>query len=214
MIAMKIKTGNTRRVFVFKNVVVKVARIYWLRALNNMIFSLTLELKGIKRDGIKNYFRWKKEIGVTEKKEIKDFVIEKEKLMQMKIIVPKFYEMNGTVAMRLFGGIMANYQEWRFYRKTKNIFVMPTYFSLFWLLNIQKKGKEIDFWNGTQIYHYMYNNSQNHYQPFCDMHVLTEKENFCLDNGHLRIVDYGSRRIGPFLEINGEKFYNNFELPD
>jgi hypothetical protein len=214
---MKTAKGNTRRVFIFKNIVVKVARIYLYKALRNQIRSIFFYSKILKEIGRKEYFRNKREIKaerIKDKQQYEKDRLEKEKATQMRIPIIKRYEMHGSMALCLFGGIMANYQEWRFYRKTKNIFVMPTYFSFFGLFNIQKRGKKIDFWDRVGAWHYIHNNIENHQQPFCDGHTLANIENFCLDNGHLKIVDYGSRSLGPFLEINGEKLYSNFKIPD
>jgi hypothetical protein len=214
---MEIATGHTRRVFIFRYIVIKVARIYLYQTLKNKVRSIFFYSNLIKKIGRKEYFHRKNEIRaerIKSKQQDEKDRLEKEKSIQMKVPVIKRYEMYGTMALCLFGGIMANCQEWQFYRKTKNVFVMPTYFSFFGLFNIQKRGKKIDFWGEAGAWHYIHNNIENHQQPFCDGHTLASIENFCLDNGRLKIVDYGSRSLGPFLEINGEKLYNNFKIPD
>lgn len=144
----------------------------------------------------------------------KEYLIESEKLMQMKRYPARRYEAHGTIENCLFGGIMANWQERKFYSQTKHFFVIPTYFSLFGLINIQKKGMPITSWNNVQMWNYILDNCQNKHQPFCDFHTLYEINNFCLDDKHLKIVDYGSRNLQPFIELNGEKLYNNFKAPD
>lgn len=134
--------------------------------------------------------------------------------MQMKILPGKNYEVYYRVPIYLLGGIMANYHERQFYKRTKNPFVMPTYFSFFGLFNIQKRGKKIDFWDMYGIWGYVYHNSQNPNQPFCDGHTLADPKNYCTDNGKLKLVDYGNRQVAEFLKINGENLYNNFKLPE
>lgn len=57
----------------------------------------------------------------------------------------KSYEVRGTFSEFLFAGIMTNWNEYRFYRRTKNPFLMPSYFSLFGLFNIQRKAEKIAF---------------------------------------------------------------------
>ncbi|KKT13337.1 MAG: hypothetical protein UV95_C0002G0021 [Candidatus Falkowbacteria bacterium GW2011_GWF2_43_32] len=191
--------------------------IYLYAALRNEIYFLYFKLKIMKNDGIKEYFRRKKEINlrhIEDRKQYEFDKIKKEKEMQMDIPITKIYECYDTTAMCLLSGIMANLQERQFYKKTKNVFVMPTYFSLFGFLNIQKRGEQIDFWDSIDVWYYIHDNSQNHHQPFCDGHTLSETDNFCLDNGHLKMVDYGSRSLEPFLEKNGEKLYSNFKIPE
>jgi hypothetical protein len=200
---MKIKTGSTRHVFIFKNVVIKVARIYWSK--------LFIKIRE------KEYFIRIKKSKTYDKKYLKEWeqdCARKEELTNMKDPIPKCYEIYGTAALYFLGGIMANLQERRFYRKTKNLFVMPTYFSFFGLFNIQKRGQRIDFWDDNDVWFYLCKNSQNQHQIFCDAHTFFDINNFCLDDGFLKIVDYGNRHIEPFLEINGENLFKNFKIPD
>lgn len=215
---MKTAKGITRRVFIFKNIVIKIPRIYLYSAIRNEIIMFFFHLGVIRKNGIKTYISRRKEIKIKrrtiDKQEYEEYLIKSEKLMQMECPRVKRYECYGTIAICLMGGIMANYQEWKFYRKTKNVFVMPTYFSLFGLLNVQKRGQKITFWDGVGVWYYIHENSQNHHQPFCNGHTLSEIDNFCLDSGHLRMVDYGSRDVEPFLKLNGEKLYNNFKIPE
>jgi hypothetical protein len=214
---MKIEKGDTRRVFVFKNIVIKCARIYWYKALKNTTKTKKLYFKLFLELGSKEYFlriRTSKEKRLRDRIQWEKDLKEKEKKEGMRIPEVKRYECYGTTAICLMEGVMANIQEWRFYRKTKHAFVMPTYFSFFGLFNIQKRGQEINFWKGVDVWHYIHQHVQNHAQPFCDGHTLAEIYNFCLDDGHLKIVDYGSRRLEPFIEINGQRLYDNFKPPE
>ena len=213
---MKTAKGSTRRVFIFKNIVVKVARIYLYSAIRNEIIMFFFHLGAIRKNG-KEYFVRKKQIKSERPKKLQEYEehrIEQEQSMEMECPRTKRYECYGTMAICLMGGVMANYQEWKFYRETKNVFVMPTYFSLFGLLNIQKRGEKITFWDGAGVWCYIHENIQNHHQLFCDGHTLSEIDNFCLDNGRLKMVDYGSRSVEPFLKLNGENLFNNFKTPD
>lgn len=213
---MKIVKGSTRRVFIFKNIVIKIPRIYLYSAIKNEIIMFFLHLKLIIKDR-GQYFVRKRQIKSERPRKLQEYEehrLEKERLMEMECPRTKRYECYGTMAICLMGGVMANYQEWKFYKKTKNVFVMPTYFSLFGLLNIQKRGQRITFWDGTAVWLYIHENIQNHDQPFCDGHTLSEIDNFCLDNGCLKMVDYGSRYVEPFLKLNGEILFKNFKIPD
>lgn len=215
-INMKIVKGRTRRVFIFKNVVIKVARIYFWKAVKTIKFRLFLDLKVIAREK-KNY----RHFMMKRKKERKqdrlrdeEHRIKQEQLMGIRYPHPRLYECYGTASIFFFGGIMANRQERKFYKKTKNIFVMPTYFSFLGLFNIQKRGEKITFWDDKGVWFYIHDNCQNHEQPFCDGHTLSNIDNYCLDNEHLKIVDYGSRYVGHFLELNGKTLYANFKIPE
>jgi len=183
-----------------------------------MVKRLFYELTILKEDGIKEYLnllRIRKVRHLKEEQKNKAYLAKTSQIRNMESMFIRGYEMPGVNSIGfLIGGIMTNYQEWRFYRKTKNIFAMPTYFSFFGLLNFQKKGEKINFWGDKDILGYLRSNCEDPRQLQCDTHTLTKIDNFCLDNGHLKILDYGRRSLAPFLEINGEKFYNNFKIPD
>ncbi len=212
---MEIKTGTTRRVFIFKNVVVKVARIKVLIVLRDAFLCRDI-WQAIRKWGWRAYRGRVEEIKAArpaQKIEFEKYRLNKEKEFGFRVPVVKNYGQNGSNSMFLIAGIMANRQEWKFSRRNKNPFIMSTYFSLFGLFNVQKKGKEIDFWDDSGVWHYIHENSQNHNQPFCDGHALAAIENYCLDGQHLKMVDYGSRFLEPFLEANGKRLSQNFKLP-
>lgn len=213
-----ITKGTTRYVFIFKNIVIKVARIRLILA---FVFFFTVKLKTfyrrIKRCGIRGYIRETKIVKLhhlKDKMENVEDLKKRSELMQIKLYPKKKYEIKDTIENYLLGGIMENLQEWKYYRKNKNIFTAPTIFSFFGLINVQKRGDRITFWNTVQVWKYILGNSQNEHQPFCGFHTFFNVNNFGLFNGHLKIVDYGSRHIEEFLNLNGEKLYNNFKAPD
>lgn len=210
------KKGTTRRVFIYKNIVIKVSRIYWWNIAKRIKCLFLREIKLMKK-GVPSYINEKKKRRKSHKIDLRVWEktrLRKEKQMQMKVLPGKKYEQYCTVWIYLLGGIMANYYERKFYKQTKNPFVMPTYFSFFGLFNVQKRGEEVNFWESDSLWGYVCTNSQNIDQPFCDNHTLCEPKNFCIDNGKLKLVDYGNRQIAEFLRINGENLYNNFKHPD
>ncbi len=205
--------GTTRTVFVFKNIVIKIARIYWSSLVKIMFHLLLDKIKYLTNKEYRMRCKFV-EIQDIEEQQINNLaLIEKEKRLEIKEPPIRFYEYVASFGINLLGGIMANYQEYKFYIKTKNIFVMPTYFSFLGIFNIQKRGEKIDFWKDRDIWLYLCSNSKKREQPMCDSHTFLCIDNFVLDNGHLKMVDYGSRRIELFLKINGEKLYNNFKHP-
>ena len=155
---MKKEEGHTRRVFVFKNIVVKVAKVYWFNIIKTIYYEIIHEFKFIKKHK-KRYFCAKLEEikkNKSSRTEYEQDRIEKEKRLQMKILSIKSYEFHTTVSSFLLSGIMANLQEWKFYRENKNPFCIPTLFSFFGLFNIQKKGEKIDFWGRNEMWSYIY----------------------------------------------------------
>jgi hypothetical protein len=212
---MKKEEGHTRCVFVFDNFVVKIAKVYWWNAIKTFYYEIVHEIKFFKKHKGR-YFNAKFEKANEHEISFMDYEkhrVQKENQLQIKILTIKSYKFHATVSFML-GGIMANLQEWRFYKETKNPFCMPTLFSFFGLFNIQKKGGKVDFWGRNEIWSYIYHNSKDSNQPFCDGHTLAEPENYGMDNGKLKLVDYGSRQVGEYLKINGETLYNNFKHPN
>lgn len=113
----------------------------------------------------------------------------------------------GEFKWSLFDGICCNTNEYWFYKRTKNIFLQPTYFCLFGFLNIQKYGKvcelgETDFW--CQLY------ELTNGRVFDSPHHFANPNNFCFCNGELRILDYGNCRTHGVILQYGEKIIKSF----
>lgn len=209
------KQGTTRRVFIYKNIVIKVARIFWLESIK--VFILRNDLEAIKKYGFRKFLIRRKDLKLrrlNNKEKFEKHRLEKEEAIKMKVLPTKKYEIDLRVETCLFAGIMANLHEWKFYRKTKNPFTMPTYFSFFGLFNIQKRGETVNFCERDELRSYVCQNIEEEDQLFCDEHTLSSVDNYCLDNEHLKLVDYGNRQVAEFLIINGENLYNNFKHPD
>ena len=207
---MEIQKRTTRRVFIFKHVVIKVAVFDWTKIFGSWKFQILKEIILIKKHKL-NYLSEKKK----ERKEQKVYLLEKCYQWGLEVIPYKKYEKCFSPWYYLLVGILANINERRFYKKTKNPFVMPTYFSFLGFVNIQKRGRKIEFWDDSDVFSFLCQNSANRSQPYADGHALAEIENFVIDDDdHLKLVDYGNRQVCPFLEMNGENLYNNFKLPE
>ncbi len=106
-----------------------------------------------------------------------------------------------------FRGIYANLREYRFYKKTRNQFLWPTFFSLFGLINIQPlapRQPEEKLNNGV----WMFVLNVVGKDAYKDGHTLSEEANFAVDNnGHLRILDYGGARGQKIITEHGAKLY-------
>lgn len=209
---MEIRKGTNRLVLIFDQVVVKFPLVKIMRGFKEFCYREKKFFKLIQKHDLKKHYLKK----LTEKeqflKDEKEFIARKSKQLSLKVLPKRAYETFG-IRYSLFGGIMANWNEYLFYQKTRNPFLMPTYFSLFGLINIQKKSRKIDFWSHEDVWLYVCRNSINENQPFCDSHSFDEIENFGLDGDKLRMHDYGSRHIREFLRLNGENLFNNFTKP-
>lgn len=100
----------------------------------------------------------------------------------------------------LFLGIVANWNEFRFYRETRNSFLQPTYISFFGLLNIQKMGEpctvpEVEWWRTLK--------KITDEDVYDDPHHFCDPQNFCVSEGVVRMVDYGSLRCRSVVRNHG-----------
>lgn len=129
----------------------------------------------------------------------------------LKVLPHRRYEFVGLNS-EIFGGMMANWNEFIFFIKTRNSFLLPTYFSFFGLVNIQKRGQALD-WTEDNFFVFLQENSQEKDQIFIDTHSFDNPRNFCLDNSKLKMIDYGSRHCRSFIMENWEQIQNNFPRP-
>lgn len=117
-------------------------------------------------------------------------------------------EQYGTWQRFLFRGIIDNWSEFQFYRKTRHPFTQPTLISFFGLLNIQRMGSScsidsIDLW--CQLYELTGG------EVFRDSHHFNNPDNFCLENGKLGMLDYGNIRVQSVITDFGEQILERFD---
>ncbi len=118
-------------------------------------------------------------------------------------------EVLNTSQYYLFRGIRANLRERRFYKSSRLSILVPTYFSLFGLVNIQRAGDIIEMGIDDFVSEIMKltNNDQSIHD---DTHTLTNPANYVEMDGHLMIVDYGSSGCRNYLMKWGQEIYDNF----
>lgn len=206
---MKKIVGTTRVVFVGKSLVFKFPRFNW-KEIKDVLFSeINMFLKHSKRDGFKNHFIRT----LKNRRDLSRALKSTKKTMSRGLkTLPRYrYEI---VAFNVFvlGGLMANWNEFIFWLKTRNKFLLPTYFSFFGLINIQKKG-EVLIWEEGDFFVFLQRNSKEKDQVFVDSHSFDNPQNFCIDNGKLKMIDYGSRHCRSFVVENWEQIQNNFPRP-
>jgi len=108
----------------------------------------------------------------------------------------------------LFRGLSSNWNEICFYLKTRNLFLQPTYFSFFGLLNIQRcddpcELKSHDLW--AQLRELTEGRVSE------DEHHFDNPDNFCFRDKKLRMIDYGSKRSHGVLLKYSEKIMGSFD---
>lgn len=107
----------------------------------------------------------------------------------------------------IFGGIAANWIEYHFYRETHHPFLMPTYYSLFGILNVQHLGEplRVDAHDLlTQL------DTITNRQVLRDVHHFMNPKNFCFSNGRLRMFDYGSKKCCAVIASHGKAMFERF----
>lgn len=123
------------------------------------------------------------------------------------------YEQYGTIQRLLFSGIMTNFYENKIYKRTKSKFLMPTYFSFFGLINIQKAGFKTSIKKPENLWcQFFYITKTNLWKYGFNKHHFANPDNFCKLNKKLVVVDYGDKRNYHFILKFGEKIYNEFDF--
>ncbi|MFA5124655.1 MAG: hypothetical protein WC473_02410 [Patescibacteria group bacterium] len=100
----------------------------------------------------------------------------------------------------LFRGINANWQEFRFYLKTKHPLLQPTYFSFFGLFNIQKIASAPLTTKSVPYFQFKALSPRAKGE-----HNFDSPENFCLENNRLRILDYGDIDVREAVLADGDR---------
>lgn len=108
----------------------------------------------------------------------------------------------------LFYGIIVNWREFLFFRRERSSFLLPTYFSFFGLFNVQKAGESclisgMDLW--LQFLEFTERGvleAGHHFQ---------NPENFCINNGELKILDYGDKNTQLVVTKYGKKIQESFD---
>ncbi len=103
----------------------------------------------------------------------------------------------------LLNGVAENWKEFI----TKGPRFQKTYFSFFGLINIQKYGEilpsEIDIWH---ILLAEIASGEEEKTLMKDIHHLSQRENFCIEAGLLKLCDYGGRKTEQVINELGENF--------
>jgi hypothetical protein len=125
----------------------------------------------------------------------------KERLLNVSGILEHFYAR----------GIYANLREKRGWKKTKNPFLMPTFFSFFGFVNIMPYAKRVITWTEFDDLDILMQIS--YYSGFIwqvSPHTFTKADNFCIDEfDKVKMIDYGFRDSDKFIIRCGQTLYES-----
>lgn len=108
---------------------------------------------------------------------------------------------------RLFFGIACNWGEFSLSCRRGNPFLQPTYFSLLGLFNVQKMAQPCQICYDT-LWCQLYDLTNG--EIWQDHHHFENPENFCLEDGKLKILDYGSPKTQKISKKWGRKIFESF----
>jgi hypothetical protein len=108
----------------------------------------------------------------------------------------------------LFRGLASNWMEFYLYQKTKHPILQPTFLSLAGLVNVEKYNDPCT--KETNPYLEL-RRIAGIRAMLKDMHHLSNPSNFCIVNGKLRFLDYGSKETRAFIIQYGSKVFEQFQ---
>jgi len=108
----------------------------------------------------------------------------------------------------LFGGILANWIERRTFATTRNVFLPPTYITIFGLVNIQRFAQPCTLTDNV-LWVALNEICDNDRCLWDDSHHFVNRKNFGWDgDGRLVMCDYGSRMVLPTILKYGDTFHS------
>jgi hypothetical protein len=117
-------------------------------------------------------------------------------------------EIRSSVRWFLVRGICCNWHEYRFWLKTKNPFLQPTYFSFFGLINIQRFGCACTM-DWKNVWHQLYEITGR--ACSLDGHTFDRVENYVVEDGNIKLVDYGTEVSRVVVSEYGELIHRVFD---
>ena len=110
-----------------------------------------------------------------------------------------------------FGGLICNWQEYKFYRETKLPILMPTYFSLFGLFNVQKAGHQRINMDSTSLFVQLNRLSDHTIIELDQGHAFEKPDNFCVEAGKIMMLDY-AEEAEDILRKYGQTIQDQFDF--
>jgi hypothetical protein len=111
--------------------------------------------------------------------------------------------------MHLFQGLFDNISEFTFHLlNIKNKFPVPTYFSLFGIVNIQALQKNVCK-KDEDVWHHLCKSSSHKELWNSSKHTFSVAGNFSTDrDGKLKVIDYASKEVQRMIRKYGDKFHS------
>ena len=119
---------------------------------------------------------------------------------------PKVY---GSARRLLFRGLIHNWNEFYFYLKSHSDILLPTYFSLFGFVNIQKKGEKFEMKEGDLWIQIL---KLKNKECWIDGHTFSNVDNFCKENYKIKMIDYGDPDVYCLLKKYGNAIHDDFDF--
>jgi hypothetical protein len=134
------------------------------------------------------------------------------KFWKKEIFVRTAQGQDGTMKHWLFRGIMNNWLEFCYYVRTRQTFLVPTYFSFFGLINFQQFSESClmddqEFWDQLVAL----TDREIARDEDVDMHHFSNPGNFSCQGNKWRIIDYGDVGVQATLAKYGQKILSNFD---
>ena len=114
----------------------------------------------------------------------------------------------GNIRYTLLNGLYQNWQEFMLWRKTRSVFLEPTFFSLLGVCNIQKYGKELDV-SAVALWSQMLDYTEQ--AAWSNGHHFSNPANFSYRDNQIRMVDYGGKGVRAVVEKYDTIISKNFD---
>lgn len=119
------------------------------------------------------------------------------------------YEVHGTMKECLLKSVYQNWVEFYYSIRYRNPFTQTTYFSFFGLVNVQKLGVELEM-DYVDLWYQLLDITNK--EVWKDSHHFSATENFCVEDGHLKMFDYGSKGSREVVKKYGNLIYDKFDI--
>lgn len=115
----------------------------------------------------------------------------------------------------LFRGVVANTSEFIFYlRNRNNPFLIPTYFSLFGIINIQPLQRDVCT-SKDKVFQHLAKFTEFNELFKHGPHTFAEESNFCVNkDGKLCVLDYAGKGAQNMFLKYGQQFNSKFKRTD
>lgn len=188
-----VSKGDTRRVIAVPRlgIVFKFPRIYWAYALNKW------------RSGRARHRLYK--LGKKQGKPFSEFLREQ--------FVEDEVDFGWTIKAFLFGGVLSNWRERKYCKCAgllHRLFLQPTYFSFFGLVNVQRYGKPLSIEDSGAMYSSFFEIAGRDLNA--DGHHWLKGKNFHLAPDGPKALDYAHKATQRVIDVHGLNLYRHFDL--